>query len=414
MSLLLAVVMCVGLAVSGVQFGKPASAAETVVSDKSLAVDSSETILLQDTHPAFCQKDLNDNFLHYAIGDSCLTLPTSYNLSDTVANVVGVVLDEETDEPIPGATVSVDGELFVTTDLDGRFQIRNLPNGTYVWGIFANDYQNARYINYSVDWASGTDIFTFKISKVHEIIKDRLEPWITNQSSTNCIDNRNNQPTGITAASVSIPPSIKESVRVKGYSNPIPREQYVYTVLSSELYPDNWYMTAQDSRTKKLTSSQVNQLYMAQAIVANTYVEYAISVQGNHPGASYDVCASTNCQVYDPVHVTKRAIDCTASIFFSDGNTCHVLFYKNANAGYDYALCQFFSSCHGAGTVADSYHPETVTQTCSDFDTGYGGHRHGMCQMGAAELARLGYGCGEILEYYYANCTPLLCNLKRG
>lgn len=380
------------------------------VEEEHLAVDSSKVVLAQDEHPAFCQEDLNENFEFYAAEESRVILPMMYS-AEEVANVVGVVLDQETGQPVPGAIVVADKELFVTTDLDGRFQIRNMPNGVYLWSVNANGYQTSSYLNYSVDWASGTDIFTFEVSKKHTITKDRLELHGHNEESAERIVENEIQEMGTLPLSVSASPTVSKTVRVKGYSTPIPRQQYIYTVLSSELFQDSWYMNPNSNtgRTKTLTSSQVNQLYMVQALVANTYLEYALSVQGNHPGATYDVCNTTNCQVYDPTKITQRAIDCTATIFFSD--TCHVLFYKNSNGSYDYALCQFFSSCYGEGTVTNPYHPEMVAKPCSDFDVGYGGHYNGMCQMGAAELARLNYGNAEIRDYYYTNCIPLYCKM---
>lgn len=141
---------------------------------RNLAVDSSNTRLYFDEHPAFSQKDLNDNFLHYTEGDSRADLPQPYSVEEA-ANAVGVVLDQATNQPIPNATIFVDETALVCTGDDGRFQITNLPNGTYDWRVAAAGYYDSQYLNYSVHWVDGTDIFTFYLSDSATIVQDRYE-----------------------------------------------------------------------------------------------------------------------------------------------------------------------------------------------------------------------------------------------
>ena len=140
--------------------------------DGNLAVDSSNTVLYFDEHPAFSQKDLNDNFLHYTQGDSRADLPQPDHIEE-VANVVGVVLDQDTNRPVSDATIFVDETALVCTGDDGRFQITNLPNGIYDWRVAAAGYYDAQYLNYSVHWADGADIFTFYLSDSISIVKER-------------------------------------------------------------------------------------------------------------------------------------------------------------------------------------------------------------------------------------------------
>lgn len=139
---------------------------------EDLAVDSSNTVLYFDEHPAFSQKDLNDNFLHYTQGDSRADLPQPDHIEEA-ANAVGVVLDQDTNRPVSGATIFVDETALVCTGDDGRFQITNLPNGVYNWRIAAADYYDSQYLNYSVHWADGADIFTFYLSDSASIVKER-------------------------------------------------------------------------------------------------------------------------------------------------------------------------------------------------------------------------------------------------
>lgn len=374
-----------------------------------LAVDTSDTVLAQDEHPAFTQADLNDNFINYAAGESRVVLPVTYSVEDG-ANVVGTVLEKETGQPISNATIAVDGDTLVTTDSTGRFQICNVPNGTYTWNVSASGYQDACYLNYTVDWLSGTDIFTFEISKTHEIIIDRLELWTCDDLTAETVHMDEAQQKSVSSITPTSIPPVSASVRVEGYSKPIPRQQYIYSVIRSELYDENWYMRTTGTRTNVLTSAQLDQLYIIQALVANTYLQHALSVEGNHDEEPFDVCATTCCQKYDPRITSQRAVRCSAMVF--SGTSCNVLFYTNNNGTLDYALCQFFSSCYNAGTQTSRWHPEMVATTCQDFDTGHGGHRFGMCQMGAAELARLNYGNADIRTHYYTSCIPYRCNME--
>lgn len=49
---------------------------------------------------------------------------------------------------------------------------------------------------------------------------------------------------------------------------------------------------------------------------------------------------------------------------------------------------------------------------CTDLTSGADGHRYGMCQMGAAQLAKDGYVAGEIIDYYYHSCDTEFCLLE--
>lgn len=91
------------------------------------------------------------------------------------SNVVGVVQDFESQSPISGATVSVDGVFTLTTDSDGRFQITNMPDGVYDWNISADGYISSTYSNYCVDHLDRTTIFTFDVSVSRDMSKDRYE-----------------------------------------------------------------------------------------------------------------------------------------------------------------------------------------------------------------------------------------------
>lgn len=139
--------------------------------DAVVRMDNSGITLIGKNNPVFKQDDIDTNFVNYASGESRNTLPNVYTGIDSeVSNVVGVVLDFETDEPIGEAIVSANGNDIVVTDIDGRFQITNMPDGIYDWTIQADGYQDGIYENYVVTSAGGTNIYRFYLSKEMEYI----------------------------------------------------------------------------------------------------------------------------------------------------------------------------------------------------------------------------------------------------
>lgn len=321
------------------------------------------------------------------------------------ANVVGVVLDFKTEKPISEATIYANNQKIVTSGKDGRFQITNMPNGEYDWQISAPGYEDSRYLNYLVDGSDGANIFKFCLDTDNPIIVDREgfhhgEQEIPPESS---VDLGTYEASTLSMSSV---PTVRSDVDIVDIANPVPRDEYIYTVLSSELYSTSWYTT------RGLTSAEVEQLYVAQAIAANTFLEYAQSVYTSH--GSDDVCTTTHCQVYDPTRVTQAAIDATDDIFYTVGGepATIVTFYEPTYNSYNYIWGAFFSDCNNLGTRTHSTEPALVAVPCTDLTSGADGHRYGMCQMGAAQLAKDGYVAGEIIDYYYHSCDTEFCPLE--
>lgn len=55
----------------------------------------------------------------------------------------GIVIDQETDEPLAGAKIAVKGrDIAVYSDLDGRFKIPELSAGTYAFEASYISYQD--------------------------------------------------------------------------------------------------------------------------------------------------------------------------------------------------------------------------------------------------------------------------------
>ena len=136
--------------------------------------------------------------------------------NNNLANVVGVVRDYDTEAFIPNATISVDGEVAVITGEDGRFQIKNLPSGTYDWEINAAGYFAANYSNYDVDSADGTTIFTFYINDDFSVSQDREEIMhdIGGQTVLPSIIDRGNFATSSVARAMSSVPDVSNSIAV--------------------------------------------------------------------------------------------------------------------------------------------------------------------------------------------------------
>lgn len=374
---------------------------------------ASKGTLLYETD-VITQNDYEEGFQNYARTDATVDLAMSrQTFSDSdLANVVGVVKDYDTETLIAGATISVDGESIVATGSDGRFQIKNIPSGVYDWEVSATGYQVANYINYDVDSADGTTIFTFYINDDSAVSQDREE--IVHDGSgqivpPDIINEKNGENLAIGRSMKSIPDvSNTFSIYYNNKTQSIDRETYIYTVLSSELYGSSYYSD------KGLTATQISSLYEAQAVAANTFLEYSLSVYSNHSKQNYKVCSTSCCQVYDPTKVTQAAIDATAKIFITSGgkSKTKIVMHKPSSTTYDYIWGAFFSSCSDKGTKDHDSQPALKAVKCTDIATGAGGHRYGLCQMGAAQRAKNGKSASGILLYYYTDCSVTSCTLK--
>ena len=404
---LLAVMLTMAVCSSAICVHAEERGEETSFTDKATLLCETDTIT---------QKDYNESFQHYALPDATVDLALDMRSfsSEDMANVVGVVKDYDTEDLVQGAMISVDGEQVVTTDAGGRFQIKNMASGIYNWEINATGYCTANYLNYDVDSADGTTIFTFYVDRDSAVSQDR-EKIVHDHDGMQTIPpdivDRGNFATSMSANSMSSVPSVSKNFYIyyKEKSEPMERQEYIYTVLSSELYGTSYY------KGKGLTTSQINELYRAQAVAANTFLEYAMSVYSNHRNEEYKVCSSSSCcQLYDPAKVTEAAIDATANIFHTSGatTTTDIVMYKPSSTTYEYIWGAFFSSCYGNGTLTHKTESALQAKECTDIAKGYGGHRYGLCQMGAATRAKNGDSASSILLYYYSDCAIVSCKLK--
>ncbi len=129
----------------------------------------------------------------------------------------------------------------------------------------------------------------------------------------------------------------------------------------------------------------------AQAIAARSY---AISTR-RHAAQGFDVCATGHCQVYKP---RNRYAEADRAVRETAGQ---VITYRGRIVG-----APFFGHCDGHTRNSEDVWPSAVAYLRSvpcicGYDKLYG-HGVGMCQRGAATMARQGASAEEILEHYYS------------
>jgi len=128
----------------------------------------------------------------------------------------------------------------------------------------------------------------------------------------------------------------------------------------------------------------------AQAIAARSY---AVTTR-RHASDSVDMCTTTHCQVYKPKNRyadSDRAIDETSG---------QVLVRNGRIVG-----APFFAHCDGhTRNSEDVWSREVAYLRSVPCICGYAelyGHGVGMCQRGAAKMAKQGASADEILKHYY-------------
>ena len=143
---------------------------------ESFSLTDSRGLKLHTESSAIKQSDLDNNFMDYAEDEASVSLSeygVIYGEESSLANVVGIVLDYDTENPISGAAISIGGKTVVTSGTDGRFQITDVVSEVYDWTVTAEGYYPAHYYNYPVDAASGASIFRFYVSADFSVEQDR-------------------------------------------------------------------------------------------------------------------------------------------------------------------------------------------------------------------------------------------------
>ena len=353
---------------------------------------------------SFTQMDREQNFLHYAESISTPTLKAEN--SSTGSNTVGTVIDSETNEPIENVELITNTGIIVKTDRNGRFQVKNLPDGKYTWTLSAKHYLDAKYKDYPV-LSIGTNIYLFKLSK-NRAINTSYGNYQTEEAAEVKQFN-NNEPNIETRSSGPVLTTWPELTKLRnkdkdGHIFYPGQGTYLAGVVSAELYAPN------SSFYNGMTEKQIKEAFKAMAVAANSYAEYIARYYPNrHSG--YNLCATSHCQAYDSSAVNSVALDAVEAISYwpSDGVIYYDTLMARRSSGYQFFETPYFASCKGQtknnedvwGGTAD---PHLRSVSCPyDMRPNYAnGHGVGMCQDGIVGMAKTGkYTYLDMLFHYY-------------
>lgn len=371
---------------------------------------------------SFNQSDYDSNFVDYADMGATVVLPMPLDKDGEISNVVGTVFCKETNEVIANAVVNVetteDGEIVsVTTDNSGRFHILGLPGGFYNWTLNSADYYDAQYTGYDVCEGT-TTIFTFYMSAQEILERESFCYQELYSDDEVAIDSDRSmeaeiEEEGDTTFSFSEVPNLSSftvgvganSSGNGGTATEVYRSSYLTHVVPNEAI-GSWIC----KNTYKMTDSQIKQYYAAQAVAACSFIEWAVYGDAKH--SAYTVCDTSNCQRYDPTSTNVYAVEALGLIYDSFGGDTYytIMLYKPTSKTYDYVYPAYFKQCTGE-TKTHSTRPELQSVSCSDIDgthSSYSGNGWGLCQKGAAQMAKDGSTYIEILQHYYTNVTVVV------
>lgn len=93
-----------------------------------------------------------------------LSLATTFALAQQTGSIRGQVRDGETGEPMIGATVQLEGLSFgANTDIDGQFNISNVPSGSYTLRV--------RYISYGEFVVTNVEVSVGRVAVVNPVLQ---------------------------------------------------------------------------------------------------------------------------------------------------------------------------------------------------------------------------------------------------
>lgn len=348
---------------------------------------------------AITQNDKLKGFYNYAEYDSV------YHYNDpNNGRVVGIVYDEETEAYVKNAWVeNLELGFKVKTDQQGRFEINNLPDGTYTWIVRAPGYKGSTFAFFPVNSILGASIYRFALSPKRSInsnLKLQKEAKHDHTSKHNIHDEISLQSTH-----AGWPVIVNFSVKYNDIIYHPEMDEYLYYVVASELWsPDS-------SLYSGISSAALLQGFKAQAVTARTYADYITRIYDKHDG--YDLCSTTCCQVYNPYYTNQMTIDAV------DGTTNQMLLVIYNWSTYDYIFVEavFSASCLGNtkdnedvwGSNPISY----LRGVVCPYDlrpTLDSGHNVGLCQDGAIGYAKYGYNYIQILNHYFTGTTVKICH----
>lgn len=379
-----------------------------------------------DDFDSFTQSDYDTNFCDYADIGSTLILPKPLDGNSGISNVVGTVFDKEKNEPLANAMVKIaddgNGEISVFTDSEGRFQVLGLIDGFYDWTLSKDGYFDSEFIGYDV--CEGiTTMLTFYMSNQEPINRVSYQYEQYKQEKSNdqhlldefCYESKTkytDMTDKISTYSFSSVPRLSSFTVGVGADNSgrggtatiVGRTSYITHVVPNEAL-GSWIC----KNTYGMSDSQIVQYYAAQTIAACSFIEWTANCDPKH--SEYTVCDTSNCQRYDPTTTNTYAVSAANVVVQTFGLNSYymILLYRPSSNTYDYMYPAYFRHCTGS-TKTLSSRPELKSVSCSDIDgshTSYSGNGYGLCQMGAAAMAKNGSKYYDILLHYYSDCSVI-------
>lgn len=221
---------------------------------------------------AITQNDKLKGFYNYAEYDSV------YHYNDlNNGRVVGIVYDEETEAYVKNAWVeNLELAFKVKTDQQGRFEINNLPDGTYTWIVRAPGYKGSTFASFPVNSILGASIYRFALSPKRSInsnLKLQKEVKHDHTSKHNIHDE-----ISLESTHADWPVIVNFSVKYNDIIYHPEMDEYLYYVVASELWsPDS-------SLYSGISSAALLQGFKAQAVTARTYADYITRIYDKHDG----------------------------------------------------------------------------------------------------------------------------------
>lgn len=334
-------------------------------------------------------EDAKENFANFSEAKIEYSMPMTKVPMD-MATIVGQVYDMTNNVPIAGATVEINNlAVEIVTDDNGAFEVSGVPEGQYNVEVSANGYDTAYFNNMPAYNSSGAEFYYLPLLR-NEGLEFDYAADITSTMFSNGVMAANGDFEGdeiIEPYATSY--ALKNyTVNYNGniYSFGKNINNYLYCVVPNEMVVTG------------LTSAQAIEAYKAQAVASRGYADGKVRQGMGHQSSGYSLCATTCCQVFLPYYTNSNAIQAVNAV------NNQVLTYD----GYR-SITEFHGKCKG--TVIN--YPKPGNTTISDKNTCTGhtpatdkeyAHNRGMCQTGAALMAKSGKKYQDILKHYYASC----------
>ncbi|MBC7235774.1 MAG: SpoIID/LytB domain-containing protein [Chloroflexi bacterium] len=286
----------------------------------------------------------------------------------------GRVIDMSGGQAVVGAWVGAGGTSTLT-DQEGRFRLMVAP-GVYEVRVEAAGYLGMTLVDQQATIGGQAEILV-------EMVPENPDPDQASAIDAQVLQLHEAEfpPEEMARGyGLSAVTEVPETIRVlmpDGTVVVMDMDEYLKGVVGSEM-PPSWHPEA----------------LRAQAVAARSFA----SVRAAHRHEGADVCTTTHCQVWKPVHYdsTDRAVEDTHGIVARDAQG-HII------SAFYFAHCD--GHTRNSEEVWGNALPYCRSVSCScGFDFMWG-HGVGMCQHGANAMASQGYSYVEILKHYYTGIS---------